>query len=75
MTNNKFNDYKKLNSIQFGGSNLSNDKEFLNQLKKISNDLYVYTYDSFYALFRAKTALKRRFVDVFLRKNTFFYLF
>merc|ERR1712146_705607 len=39
MTNDKLNDYKKLNSIQFGGSNLSNDKEFLNQLKKISSDL------------------------------------
>jgi hypothetical protein len=39
MTNKKLNDYKKLNTIQFGGSNLSNDKQFLNQLKKISSDL------------------------------------
>ena len=39
MTNNKLNDYKKLNSVQSGGSNLSNDKEFLNQLYKISSDL------------------------------------
>jgi uncharacterized membrane protein YdfJ with MMPL/SSD domain len=39
MTNKKLNDYKKLNTIQFGGSNLSNDKKFLNQLKKISSDL------------------------------------
>ena len=39
MTNNKLDHYKKLNSIQSGGSNLSNDQEFLNQLNKISSDL------------------------------------
>jgi len=39
MTNNKLDYYKKLNSIQSGGSNLSNDQEFLNQLNKISSDL------------------------------------
>lgn len=38
MTKNKFDEYKKLNSLQIGGSN---DKDFLNQLKKISNDLEI----------------------------------
>jgi len=36
MTNEKLNDYKKLLSIQSGGSN---DKEFLSQLSKVSNDM------------------------------------
>ena len=39
MTNKKLNDYKKLASFQTGGSNISNDKEFLNQLKKASGNL------------------------------------
>lgn len=38
MTKNKFDEYNKLNSLQIGGSN---DKDFLNQLKKISNDLEI----------------------------------
>ena len=41
MTKNKFDEYKKLNSLQIGGSNSSKDQEFLNQLKKISNDLEI----------------------------------
>lgn len=53
MTNNKLNDYKKLNSIQFGGSNLSNDKEFLNQLKKISSDLEL-TFSEFQKIIESK---------------------
>lgn len=41
MTKNKFDEYKKLNSLQIGGSNSSKDQEFLDQLKKISNDLEI----------------------------------
>merc|ERR1712146_559042 len=54
MPNNKLNEYKKLNSIQFGGSNLSNDKEFLNQLKKISSDLEL-TFSEFKKIIDSKT--------------------
>ena len=53
MTKNKFNDYKKLKITQFGGSNLSNDKEFLNQLKKISNDLEL-TFSEFKKIINSK---------------------
>ena len=53
MTNNKLNDYKKLNSNQSGGSNLSNDKEFLNQLNKISSDLEL-TFSEFKKIISSK---------------------
>ena len=53
MTNNKLNDYKKLNSNQSGGSNLSNDKEFLNQLNKISSDLEL-TFSEFKKIINSK---------------------
>ena len=53
MTNNKLDHYKKLYSIQSGGSNLSNDKEFLNQLNKISSDLEL-TFSEFKKIINSK---------------------
>tara|TARA_B100001248_G_scaffold259868_1_gene246796 strand:+ start:127 stop:768 length:642 start_codon:yes stop_codon:yes gene_type:complete len=65
MTNNKLNDYKKLNSIQFGGSNLSNDKEFLNQLKKISSDLEL-TFSEFKKIIDSKIKTETN-DDIFIK--------
>lgn len=65
MTNNKLNDYKKLNSIQFGGANLSNDKEFLNQLKKISSDLEL-TFSEFKKIIDSKIKTETN-DDIFIK--------
>jgi hypothetical protein len=54
MTNDKLNEYKKINSLQTGGSNLVNDDEFLNSLKKVSNDLEL-TFSEFKKIIDSKT--------------------
>lgn len=65
MTNKKFNDYKKLASIQTGGSNISDDKEFLNQLKKVSDDLDL-SFKEFKKVIDSKTQPKNN-NDVFVK--------
>ena len=65
MTNKKLNDYKKLASFQTGGSNISNDKEFLNQLKNISGKLLL-TIEEFKKLIDSKTEPKNK-EDIFVK--------
>lgn len=65
MTNKKFNDYKNLASLQTGGSNISNDKEFLNQLKNISGKLFL-SIDEFKKLIDSKTEPKNK-EDIFVK--------
>ena len=65
MTNKKFNDYKNLASLQTGGSNISNDKEFLNQLKNISGKLLL-SIEEFKKLIDSKTEPKNK-EDIFVK--------
>ena len=66
MTNNKFNDYKKLDSVQSGGSNISNDQDFLNQLKIVSDNLDL-SFKEFKKIIDSKTQPKND-NDVFVKE-------
>jgi predicted DNA-binding ArsR family transcriptional regulator len=63
MTKNKFDKYKKLNSLQIGGSN---DKEFLNQLKKISNDLEI-SFSEFKKIINSKIKPETNNNEIFVK--------
>lgn len=65
MTNNKFKDYKQLSVTQTGGSKLSNNDDFLNKLKKISNDLELSS-SEFKKIIQSETAPKTD-KDIFVK--------